>query len=171
MARTGGRREEPFHGLPSTTAGMLRRSWRTSQRPQWALGPQRRGLAESPRRRGNLGIPPDPHPRYRPMEGRHPKSLRHPTDSASRRQDKRQGNLTCCAVIGQDRAAVPRNEHIHTSAQPQSALIPASGGKWRRAEDRHGSWPGKNLNKANSPGLPTCETSEEEAKSLLVIDP
>ena len=84
-------------------------------------------LGESPRRRGNLGIPPDPQTRHRPMTGRQPESLRHPADFVSRRQEICQEYLTCCAVVGRDRAAVPRNEHIDTSVQPQSALIPASG--------------------------------------------
>ena len=112
---------------------------------------QRRALAETPRRRGNLGIPPGPQRRHRPMTGRHPESLRHPADFASRRQETRQESLTCGAVIGSDRATVPRDDHIHTSIQPQSALIPAPGRQMAVPRTVMASGPGKNLNKANSP--------------------
>lgn len=112
---------------------------------------QRRALAESPRRRGNLGIPPDPKRRHWPMTERHPESLRHQTDFASRRQELCQESLTCGAVIGPDRAAVPRNDHIHPSTQPQLALFPAPGRQMDipRTVMAHG--PGKNLNETNSP--------------------
>ena len=132
---------------------------------------QRRALAETPRRRGNLGIPPGPQRRHRPMTGRHPESLRHPADFASRRQEPRQETLTCGAVIGPDRATVPRDDQIHTSTQPQSALIPAPGRQMAVPRTVMASGPGKNLNKANSPDLRDLRTSEkEEAKSLPVID-
>ena len=155
--RTGGRREEPFHGLPFTGRGCSDTLGAPISGGHGLLDPpvvqQRRALAETPRRRGNLGIPPGPQRRHWPMTERHPESLRHPADFASRRQETRQESLTCGAVIGSDRATVPRDDHIHTSIQPQSALIPAPGRQMAVPRTVMASGPGKNLNKANSPDL------------------